>query len=109
MPEDIVREVDPLEAKKQIDAGAAVLIDVREAEEYAAARIDGSTLFPLSAFDPNAHAALKGKQVIVHCLMGGRSMRAAQALAPVLGAANVRSMAGGLNAWQALGLPVKNG
>ena len=109
MPEDIVREIDPLEAKKQIDAGAAVLIDVREAEEYAAARIDGSTLVPLSAFDPNAHAALKGKQVIVHCQMGGRSLRAAQALAPVLGAANVRSMAGGLNAWQGLGLPVKHG
>jgi rhodanese-related sulfurtransferase len=105
MPE----EIDPLEAKKQIDAGAAVLIDVREAEEYAAAHIEGSSLVPLSGFDPNAHAALNGKQVIVHCQMGGRSMRAAQALAPVLGAANVRSMAGGLNAWQALGLPVKHG
>jgi rhodanese-related sulfurtransferase len=109
MSDDIVREIDPLEAKKQIDAGTAVLIDVREAEEYAAARIDGSTLFALSAFDPNAHAGLKGKQVIVHCQMGGRSMRAAQALAPILGAANVRSMAGGLTAWQALGLPVKHG
>ena len=109
MLEDVVREIDPREAKKQIDAGAALLIDVREAEEYAAARIEGATLVPLSALDPNAHAALKGKQVIVHCQMGGRSLRAAQALAPLLGAANVRSMAGGLNAWQALGLPVARG
>ena len=109
MLEDVVREIDPLEAKKQIDAGAAVLIDVRESQEYAAARIAGSTLVPLSAFDPAAHAHLKGKQVIVHCQMGGRSLRAAQALAPLLGAANVRSMAGGLNAWQALGLPVARG
>jgi rhodanese-related sulfurtransferase len=109
MTAETVQEIDPLEAKRLLDAGDAVLIDVREAEEYAAARIPGSTLVPLSSFDPAAHANLKGKHVIVHCQMGGRSMRAAQALAPVLGAANVRSLGGGLAAWQALGLPVASG
>jgi rhodanese-related sulfurtransferase len=109
MTSQTVQEITPLDAKNLLDKGAAVLIDVREAEEYAALRIPGSTLVPLSGFDPAAHAHLKGKHVIVHCQMGGRSMRAATALAPILGAANVVSMQGGLTAWHAAGLPTAGG
>ncbi len=104
-----VQEIAPLDAKNLLDKGAAVLIDVREAEEYAALRIPGSTLVPLSGFDPAAQAHLAGKHVIVHCQMGGRSMRAATALAPILGAANVVSLQGGLAAWHAAGLPTAGG
>ena len=109
MTSDTVQEIAPHDAKALLDKGASVLIDVREADEYAALRIPGSTLVPLSAFDPAAHANLKGKHVIVHCQMGGRSLRAATALAPILGAANVVSLQGGLTAWQAAGLPTAGG
>ncbi|MBI3505672.1 MAG: rhodanese-like domain-containing protein, partial [Proteobacteria bacterium] len=81
----------------------------REVDEFAAERIPGALLSPLSTFDPATFVGLKGKRVIVSCLAGGRSMRAAQALAPLLGAANVVSLAGGIGAWKQAGLPTVRG
>lgn len=104
-----VREIDIAQANDLLRKGEAVLVDVREVEEFAAERIPGALLSPLSTFDPASLAGLKGKRVVVSCLAGGRSMRAAQALAPVLGAANVVSMAGGLGAWKQAGLPTIRG
>ena len=52
-----------------------MLIDVREADEFAAARIDGAILAPLSQM-PAAWEALDlpaDKKIIVQCLKGGRS------------------------------------
>ncbi len=104
-----VREIDIAQANDLLRKGEAVLVDVREVEEFAAERIPGALLSPLSTFDPSSLSGLKGKRVVVSCLAGGRSMRAAQALAPVLGAANVVSMAGGLGAWKQAGLPTIRG
>ncbi len=104
-----VREIDIAQANDLLRKGEAVLVDVREVEEFAAERIPGALLSPLSTFDPASLSGLKGKRVVVSCLAGGRSMRAAQALAPVLGAANVVSMAGGLGAWKQAGLPTIRG
>jgi rhodanese-related sulfurtransferase len=108
-PQDVVREIDVTQALALLRAGDAVHVDVREVEEFAAERIPGALLSPLSTFDPAMLSSLKGKKVIVSCLAGGRSMRAAQALAPVLGAANVVSLAGGINAWKQAGLPTIGG
>ncbi|MBL8833203.1 MAG: rhodanese-like domain-containing protein [Rhodospirillales bacterium] len=104
-----VREIDIAQANDLLRKGEAVLVDVREVEEFAAERIPGALLSPLSTFDPASLAGLKGKRVVVSCLAGGRSMRAAQALAPVLGASSVVSMAGGLGAWKQAGLPTIRG
>ncbi len=108
-PQDVVREIDVTQALALLRAGDAVHVDVREVEEFAAERIPGALLSPLSTFDPAMLSSLKGKKVIVSCLAGGRSMRAAQALAPVLGAANVVSLAGGINAWKQAGFPTIRG
>jgi rhodanese-related sulfurtransferase len=104
-----IREISAADADAELAAGSAVLIDVREVAEYAAERIPGALLSPLSTFDPQKLAALRGKRVILSCLAGGRSMRAAQALAPVVGAENVVNLAGGLGAWKSAGLPVQRG
>jgi rhodanese-related sulfurtransferase len=110
-PTDIqtVREVDVPQTQAWLRAGEAVLVDVREVAEFAAERIPGALLSPLSTFDPASLSGLRGKRVVVSCLAGGRSLRAAQALAPVLGAANVVSLAGGIGAWKAAGLPIVSG
>ncbi len=104
-----IREIGAAQAGEELAAGTAVIVDVREVSEYAAERIPGSLLSPLSTFEPRSLAALRGKRIIVSCLAGGRSMRAAQALAPVLGAENVVNLAGGIGAWKAAGLPVQRG
>ena len=45
-----LRSIDAQTLKRRLDAGKALLIDVREAGEYAHEHIDGARLVPLSRF-----------------------------------------------------------
>jgi len=53
----------------------AVLVDVREADEFRAGHIPGAINVPLSGID--TISIPKDKQVFVYCLRGTRSSRAA--------------------------------
>jgi rhodanese-related sulfurtransferase len=100
---DQVTEFEPEEVKELLDAGRVLLIDVREPAEYAAERIPGALLYPLSTFDVTQLPSDEQRQVVFQCAVGGRSMTAArQRLAQGLPAAH---MAGGISEWKALGLP----
>jgi rhodanese-related sulfurtransferase len=79
-----------------------VLIDVREEEEHAEERIPGAALLPLSRFDPALMPRTMDKKAVLHCLLGGRSMKAARILAAA-GFDQVFNMEGGLLAWIAAG------
>lgn len=100
-----VTTVDPHAAQQWLDAGEAVLIDVREADEHARERIANSTLAPLATLDAkkisSEHA---GRKVIVHCQSGQRSMQAATQLAQA-GHTDVHSLEGGITRWRKVGLP----
>ena len=99
-----VLELEPEEVKELLDAGRALLIDVREAAEYHAERIPGALLYPLSTFDVTQLPPDESRRVIFQCAAGGRSMTAAlQRLATGQAAAH---MAGGIAEWKAAGLPV---
>jgi rhodanese-related sulfurtransferase len=99
-----ITQATPAELRDGLASGTILLVDVREAHEYASERIPGALLYPLSTFDPKAIPA-EGRQLVVHCGGGGRSMRAAQALLAA-GHAQVRNLDGGLRAWKAQGLPL---
>ena len=103
-----VTEISPDEAKAQAEAGAAVIIDVREPDEWADGHIPNAVHLARGTLeseiedkvaDPNA-------MIICHCGGGGRSALAAESLQR-MGYKNVRSMAGGLKAWKAAGLPTE--
>jgi rhodanese-related sulfurtransferase len=101
---DQVTELEPEEVKALLDAGRIVLIDVREPVEYAAERIPGALLYPLSTFDVTQLPPDEPRQVVFHCAAGGRSLTAArQRIALGQPAAH---MAGGIAQWKASGLPV---
>jgi len=95
----------PQQIRDALARGEIVLIDVREPGEYAAERIHGAILYPLSTFDPGALPDEVGKQVVLQCGSGKRSeMAFKKALAAGV---KVRShMGGGILAWKADGLPV---
>lgn len=102
-----VAEVDPQTAKRWIEAGEAVLIDVREPDEHAAERIADATLLPLSRFDARQVSPPRGARVIFHCRSGRRSADACR-LAASLAASGVPvySLAGGIEAWKKAGQPI---
>ena len=100
-----MQEFDPGEVARRLKDGSAILIDVREPAEYAAARIHGALLFPLSTFDPHALPDPGKRTIIFQCGSGMRSAKAvAQCQAAGLG--HDSHMKGGLKAWQTAGLPV---
>lgn len=101
---DNVTELTPAEVKALLDAGKILLIDVREAQEFAAERIPGALLYPLSTFDPEALPPDDGRQVVLHCAAGGRSLTAARAR--MASGQPGAHMIGGIGEWKAAGLPV---
>lgn len=101
-----LKPVDAKQAKQWIDAGEAVLIDVREHAEHAAERIPGASLAPLSAMNPGAVADAKGKIVVYHCKSGMRTQTNAAKLA-ACASGEAFFLAGGIEAWKRAGFPVQ--
>jgi rhodanese-related sulfurtransferase len=81
---------DPLPAVQQaVTAGQAVIIDVREPDEWAQGHIAGARLVPLSTLEQGVDPARlaqvlpKDKIIYCHCLAGGRCLEAAAILGPL--------------------------
>jgi rhodanese-related sulfurtransferase len=95
-------EIAPSEVKRRLDAGEKLhLIDVREPNEFAMARIDGSELIPMRQV-PGELQALEGRAdeapLIVFCHHGVRSLNVVNWLQNQ-GVEACQSMAGGIDAW----------
>jgi rhodanese-related sulfurtransferase len=75
--------------RRKLDAHEAVLLDVREPDEWRQGHIDGARLLPLSTLEKGvdrqelARVLPAGKIVYCHCLAGGRCLDAAAILAPL--------------------------
>jgi rhodanese-related sulfurtransferase len=89
-------EVHDLLKRQQI-----MLVDVREPAEYAAERIRGALLYPLSTFDPAFLPNDDARPVLFHCAGGMRSMNAA--VQRLTHAGKAAHMKGGIAAWKAAG------
>jgi len=89
--------------KARLDAGEQLhILDVREADEYAAANI-GALLLPLSKLrqmDTEGIDGWKSDEVIVHCRSGKRSMEACMLL-ETMGFEKTVNVVGGIMDWQA--------
>jgi rhodanese-related sulfurtransferase len=82
----------------------ATIIDVREEDEFAAARVAGATNVPLSVLAERVDEIPRDRTVYVMCLSGGRSARATAFLQER--GLDVVNVLGGINQWYGDGLPV---
>jgi rhodanese-related sulfurtransferase len=101
-----ITEISPEDAAEKSNNREAVIVDVRDRDEWDEGHIPGAIHMSRGTIeldveekvpDPNA-------MIICHCGGGGRSALAAESLQK-MGYKNVRSMAGGFKAWKAVGLP----
>ena len=101
-----ISEISPQDAATRSKSGEAVIVDVRETNEWDEEHIPGAIHLSRGTIeldieekvpDPNA-------MIICHCGGGGRGALATESLQK-MGYKNVRSMAGGFKAWKAAGLP----
>lgn len=97
------QRVAPQVPAVQVPDGAFVL-DVREHDEWAAGHIPGAMHIPLGELNLRHQEIGQDQELYVICRSGGRSARAAQALA---GAGwDARNVSDGMMGWQAAGRPM---
>ena len=94
---DFVAEIS---ARQLPEKTAALLIDVREDEEWAQGHLPGAMLWPLSKMTAGKMpAAPKDRAIVVYCQKGARSLQAAR-LMKQAGFGDIASLAGGYEAWR---------
>jgi rhodanese-related sulfurtransferase len=99
-PEYTPDEVAELLANSRIQ-----LIDVREAQEYAAGRIAEGVHIELDELAGRAGEIDRDVPVVFYCRSGARSAMATQAF--LAAGYDAHNMAGGLLAWHGRGLPMQ--
>lgn len=103
-----IRDVDCVAALQLINHKDALVLDVREDDEYKAGHVLNSKLIPLGKLRERMGELEKYKEqpVLVMCRNGSRSGNACAMLGKQ-GFAQVYNLAGGVTAWQKANLPLK--
>lgn len=101
-----ITEISASEAAAKAKSDDAVIIDVREKDEFDESHIPDAVHMSRGMLEMEVEDKFpdRNTEIICHCGGGGRSALAAETLQK-MGYKNVRSMAGGLKAWKTAGLP----
>ncbi|HPQ51036.1 MAG: rhodanese-like domain-containing protein [Alphaproteobacteria bacterium] len=105
----MIQEIDAPTLEQWLQSGDAILIDVREPDEFASGHIEGAVSIPLSVFPQtyNHGHYPADKKIVFQCKAGGRSMRACQLVCDIAANEdNVFNLAGGIGAWVSSGREV---
>ncbi len=97
-----LQTIDPVTAKRLVDNGGALLVDIREPGEYAREHVPGARNAPLSQL---GSLPTDAKAIVFHCRSGARTSSNASRLAAAAGC-EAYILDGGIAAWKKAGLPV---
>lgn len=103
-----MREVGAMQATQLINRENALMLDVRETQEYEGGRVPNAVHVPLSQLASRGPELKRfmSRPVIAYGERGNRSRSAAATLAK-LGFTDVYALRGGLRAWSEAGLPIE--
>ena len=101
-----ITEISAADAEQQTERGAAVLIDVREDEDWRDDHAKGAKHLSRGVIELEIEEQVPdlATPIICYCGGGSRSALVAESLQK-MGYQNVRSLAGGFRAWKEAGLP----
>ena len=96
----MIEEISATDLKRRMDAGDDIqLIDVRQPEEWAFAKIEGAKLIPLGEIMSRMGEIDENRETVLHCKMGMRSARAVEALQRAGFKGELKNLKGGITAW----------
>ena len=103
-----MKEVGTLEAIQLMNRNNAVLLDVRETNEFTGGKLPNALHIPMSQLAGRAAelAKLTARPVVVYCSLGRRARGAGAELAKA-GFGDIYVLQGGLKAWKDAGLPLE--
>ena len=105
----VIKMIDAATLAQWQKENSVILVDVREANEYSAGHIPGSTLNALSCFDPAKVAVDPAKHLVFHCQMGRRCGPASEKMAASGFQGEIFRLEGGFMAWTRAGGAVTQG
>lgn len=95
-----MEEITAAELKRRMDAGEDVqLIDVRQPDEFAFAKIEGAKLIPLGDIMRRMDELDDSRELVLQCKAGGRSAQAIQFLTRAGYKGKMTNLKGGITAW----------
>lgn len=101
IPDEAMETITTTELRQRLAGNFdAILLDVREPDEYAIASIPGSKLIPLGTLPDHLDELPKDQEILIHCKAGGRSAKAVAFLTEH-GFTDVKNVTGGIDAWLA--------
>ena len=103
-----IDEVDASRARKLIEGGEPLIVDVREQDEWDEGHIPGAVHIPRGYLESRIERAAPdpARPIVVYCASGNRSAFAAKTLEE-LGYEDIASLAGGFTDWKRNGFPVE--
>lgn len=109
LPPDQVYYVSPQQIQTWREHDDAVIVDVREQNEWDENHIPGAILLPLSTFDPAAVPDPGDKNLVFHCRSGRRCGMASEKMVASGYSGVIKRMEGGFLAWDSAGYETENG
>jgi rhodanese-related sulfurtransferase len=105
-----IASIDVAEAERRMreDPDGPLLVDVREQREFDEVRAPGAVLMPMSSLAARAGELPSDRPLMIVCHSGNRSSAVTGFLARA-GRSDVVNVAGGMEAWERGGLPVRRG
>ncbi len=96
----MIEEISATDLKLRIDDGEDIqLIDVRQPDEWAFAKIEGAKLIPLGEIIKRMDEIDENRETVIHCKAGMRSARAVEALQRAGFKGELKNLKGGITAW----------
>ena len=105
-----ITEISAAEAEQLVSSGEAILVDVREEDSFREEHARNSKHLSRGTIELDIEEEIPNpdQAIICYCGGGSRSALVTESLQR-MGYRNVKSIAGGLRAWKAAGLPVSSG
>lgn len=105
-----VRQAAPADVTVLINREGALVVDIRDAQEYESGHILSARNIPEAKLQPDLESLseFKGSNIVICCANGAASMRAARLLR-MNGFEKIYSLKGGLSAWRNEHLPLVRG
>src|SRR5436853_4020707 len=103
-----ITEISPQDAAAKLKSGEAVIVDVRDKDEWDEGHIPGAMHLSRGTIELDIEEKVPDTDamIICHCGGGGRGALATESLQK-MGYKNARNMSGGFKAWKAAGLPTR--
>ncbi len=105
-----VPKISVQDAKKEVDAGTAIIVDSRAESAYKFEHIAGSINLPVGSTEDKFSVLPKDKNILIYCSCATEATSMALALQiNQKGIANTYAIVGGTNAWHQAGYPMEKG